>query len=264
VRARADGHRRRAPRREAVREPRPAVPLPGGAYTVEYGVFADGAVVDDHRSIVDYGPAVADGKVYWPYQTRHGKASSGLLTTLDAKTGAMVWESPMTGATMSDGTPAVADGTVFVGNETADRVVAYDAATGARKWTSTARLGGWQDAAQAAGGGRVFIGSNNGVIARDATTGADLWTYCSTDTSWIPQNATPSTPAVAGETLYIVDASISTTLSRHRFARRRARPALPRAERSSTLRSAGRRPPHTYHQYARGGRRGEAKPVASR
>ena len=109
----------------------------------------------------------------------------------------------MTGATMSDGTPAVAGGTVFVGNETADRIVAYDAATGARKWTSTARLGGWQDAAPAAVGGRVFIGSNNGVIARDATTGADLWQYSETDTSWIPQNATPSTPAVAGETLYM-------------------------------------------------------------
>ena len=155
------------------------------------------------RAYSYYGPAVADGKVYWPYQTRHGKASSGLLTALDGKTGATVWESPMTGATMSDGTPAVADGTVFVGNETADRIVAYDAATGARKWTSTARLGGWQDAAPAAAGGRVFIGSNNGVIARDATTGADLWQYRSTDTSWIPGNATPSTPAVAGDTLYM-------------------------------------------------------------
>ena len=27
-----------------------------GAYTVRYGVFADGAVVDDHRNIVDYRP----------------------------------------------------------------------------------------------------------------------------------------------------------------------------------------------------------------
>jgi outer membrane protein assembly factor BamB len=155
------------------------------------------------RAYSYYGPAVADGKVYWPYQTRHGKASSGLLTALDARTGATIWESPMTGATMSDGTPAVAGGTVFVGNETADRIVAYDAATGVRKWTSSARLGGWQDAAPAAAGGRVFIASNNGVIARDATTGADLWQYRSTDTSWIPQNATPSTPAVVGETLYM-------------------------------------------------------------
>ena len=40
------------------------------------------------RAYSYYGPAVDDGKVYWPYQTRHGKASSGLLTALDVKTGA--------------------------------------------------------------------------------------------------------------------------------------------------------------------------------
>ncbi len=109
----------------------------------------------------------------------------------------------MTGATMSDGTPAVANGKVYVGNETADRVIAYDAATGAQQWVATARLGGWQDASPSVAGNRLFIGSNNGVIARDATTGADLWTYRSPDPSYIPQNATPSTPAVVGSTLYM-------------------------------------------------------------
>ena len=85
----------------------------------------------DQRSYSYYSPAVADGTVYWPYQTRYGKASRGLLSALDVRTGAVKWESPMTGATMSDGTPAVADGRVYVGNETADRVIAYDAVTGA-------------------------------------------------------------------------------------------------------------------------------------
>jgi len=155
------------------------------------------------RSYSYYSPAVADGKVFWPYQTRYGKASSGLLAALNPKTGAPIWESPMTGSTMSDGTPAVADGKVFVGNQTADRVIAYDAATGARRWVSTSTLGGWQDGAPTAVGGRVFIGSNNGVVAKDATTGVDLWTHRSPDPSWIPQNATPSAPAVAGDTLYM-------------------------------------------------------------
>ena len=155
----------------------------------------------NQRSYSYYSPAVADGTVYWPHQTRYGKASRGLLSALDARTGAVKWESPMTGATMSDGTPAVADGRVYVGNETADRVIAYDAATGAQLWTATARLGGWQDASPTAVGGRVFIGSNNRVIARDAATGADLWQHQSPDASWIPQNATPSAPAVAGNTL---------------------------------------------------------------
>jgi outer membrane protein assembly factor BamB len=155
------------------------------------------------RAYSYYSPAVADGKVFWAYQTRDGKASQGLLVALDPKTGAAAWEAPMTGATMSDGTPAVADGIVYVGNQTADRIVAYDASTGARLWVSTARLGGWQDAAPTAVGGRVFIGSGNGVIARDAKTGADLWTYRSPGPSWIPQNATASAPAVVDDVLYM-------------------------------------------------------------
>ena len=157
----------------------------------------------NQRSYSYYSPAVADGNVYWPYQTRYGKASRGLLAALDVRTGAPKWESPMTGSTMSDGTPAVADGRVFVGNETADRVIAYDAATGAQLWMAPARLGGWQDAAPTAAGGRVFIGSNNGVIARNATNGADLWIHRSPDASYIPQNATASAPAVLGDTLYM-------------------------------------------------------------
>ena len=157
----------------------------------------------NQRSYSYYSPAVADGVVYWPYQTRYGKASRGLLAAHDVKTGAVKWESPMTGATMSDGTPSVSGGRVYVGNETADRVIAYDAATGAQLWTATARLGGWQDASPTAVGGRVFIGSNNRVIARDAVTGADLWQHQSPDASFIPQNATPSAPAVVGNTLYM-------------------------------------------------------------
>jgi outer membrane protein assembly factor BamB len=157
----------------------------------------------NQRSYSYYSPAVAGDTAYWPYQTRSGKASQGLLVALDVETGATRWEAPMTGSTMSDGTPSVADGKVFVGNQTADRVIAYDVATGARLWTATARLGGWQDASPTAVGGRVFIGSNNGVIARDAETGADLWTHRSPDGSYIPQNATASAPAVAGDTLYM-------------------------------------------------------------
>ena len=42
----------------------------------------------NQRSYSYYSPAVADGTVYWPYQTRYGKASRGLLAALDARTGA--------------------------------------------------------------------------------------------------------------------------------------------------------------------------------
>jgi outer membrane protein assembly factor BamB len=150
-----------------------------------------------------YSPAVADGKVYWPYQSRIGKGSRGLLMALDTKTGKTLWESPMTGATMSDGTPVVANGKVYVGNETADRIIAYDTATGAQQWVSSAVLGGWQDASPTVAGGKIFIGSNNRVVARDAQTGADLWNYRSPGASQIPGNATPAAPAVVGDTLYM-------------------------------------------------------------
>lgn len=157
----------------------------------------------NQRSYSYYSPAVADGKVYWAYQTRYGKASQGLLVALDTVTGDAVWEAPMTGATMSDGTPAVADGRVYVGNQTASRVLAYDAETGARQWVSSDVLGGWQDGIPTAAGGRVFIGSNNGLVARDAATGADLWTYRSPHSSKVSSGSTPSAAAVEGDTVYM-------------------------------------------------------------
>lgn len=158
---------------------------------------------ENQRVYSYYSPAVADGTVFWAYQTRFGPGAQGLLVALDPATGASRWEAPMTGSTMSDGTPAVADGRVYVGNQTADRVLAYDVATGARLWTSSAVLGGWQDAAPMTAGGRVYIGSGNGVIARDAATGADLWTYRSPGPSQVPGNATPSMPAVHDGALYM-------------------------------------------------------------
>lgn len=158
----------------------------------------------EHQRVYGYySPAVADGTVYWAYQTRFGPASSGLLVALDPATGESRWEAPLAGSTMSDGTPAVHDGRVYIGSQTADRVLAFDVATGARLWQSSAVLGGWQDAAPMAADGRVFIGSGNGVIARDAETGADLWTYRSTGPSQVPGNATPSVPAVHEGSLYM-------------------------------------------------------------
>jgi outer membrane protein assembly factor BamB len=157
----------------------------------------------NQRAYSYYSPAVADGTVFWAYQTRFGPASQGLLTALDPATGAAIWEAPMTGATMSDGAPAVADGRVYVGNQTADRVIAYDAGTGAQLWVSSAVLGGWQDGVPTAAGGRVFIGANNGIAARDAATGADLWSFRSPYPSHVSSGATPSTPAVDGDTVYM-------------------------------------------------------------
>jgi outer membrane protein assembly factor BamB len=154
------------------------------------------------RSYSYYSPTVAGGRVYWAYQTRHGKASTGLLTALDPNTGAAIWEAPMTGNRMSDGTPAVDGGRVYVGEQLTDRVVAYDAATGQRLWVSATNPdGGSQDAAPTAAAGRVFIGYSNAVIARDAASGAELWVHRSSGPGW--GDSTAAAPAVAGGTLYM-------------------------------------------------------------
>jgi outer membrane protein assembly factor BamB/predicted phosphodiesterase len=157
----------------------------------------------NQRTYGYYGVTVADGKVLYPYQTRHGEAKQGLLIALDVKTGARIWASPMSGSTMSDGTPAVADGRVYVGSQTADRVMAYDLATGKALWTGAATLGGWQDGIPSAGNGRVYIGSGNGIIARDGATGKTLWTYRSQHPSLVNGNATPAAPTIAGNTIYM-------------------------------------------------------------
>jgi outer membrane protein assembly factor BamB len=158
---------------------------------------------NNQRTYGYYSPTVASHTVLWPYQTRFGVGSQGVLKALDTRTGRQLWASPMSGATMSDGTPAVADGMVFVGNETADRVLAYDLATGERRWTGAETLGSWQDGVPTAAGGRVFIGANNGISARDARTGATLWTYRSPYSSLVSSGSTPSAPAVHGDVVYM-------------------------------------------------------------
>jgi outer membrane protein assembly factor BamB len=158
---------------------------------------------NNQRTYGYYGVTVAEGKVLYPYQTRHGEANRGLLVALDVKTGQRIWASPMSGATMSDGTPAVSNGHVYVGNETADRVISYNLETGVQEWTGAAALGGWQDGIPSAADGRVFIGSGNGIIARDGATGATLWSYRSSWPSLVNGNATPAAAAIKGDVVYM-------------------------------------------------------------
>lgn len=158
---------------------------------------------NNQRTYGYYGVTVADGKVLFPYQTRFGEASAGIVLALDAKTGQRIWASPMAGNTMSDGTPAVADGRVYVGNQDGSIVIAYDLATGKKLWTGTDTLGGWQDGVPSAGDGKVYIGSNNGIVARDGATGAVLWSYTSSHPSLVSSGATPSAATLQGNTVYM-------------------------------------------------------------
>ena len=158
---------------------------------------------NNQRTYGYYGVTVADGKVLFPYQTRFGEAAAGIVLALDAKTGQRIWATPMAGNTMSDGTPAVADGRVYVGNQDGSIVIAYDLATGKKLWTGTDTLGGWQDGVPSAGDGKVFIGSNNGIVARDGATGAVLWSYTSSHPSLVSSGATPSAATLSGNTVYM-------------------------------------------------------------
>lgn len=158
---------------------------------------------NNQRTYGYYAPTVEGHTVIWPYQTRYGIGTAGVIKALDSRTGEQIWASPMSGNQMSDGTAAVEDGVVYVGNQTADRVLAYDLATGKQLWTGPTALGSWQDGVPTAAGGRVFIGADNGISARDAKTGQILWIYRSPHTSMVSSGATPSAPAVKGDVVYM-------------------------------------------------------------
>ena len=89
--------------------------------------------------------------------------------------------------------PAVAGGTVYVGSDD-DKVYALDAATGRVRWAYT--TGGWVDSTPAVSGGTVYVGSGLGVYALDAATGHLRWTST-------PGGFSYSAPAVAAGTVYV-------------------------------------------------------------
>jgi outer membrane protein assembly factor BamB len=90
--------------------------------------------------------------------------------------------------------PAVVDGTVYIGSENND-VYALDAVTGAIRWKRD--TGGSVDSGPAVTGGLVYVGNdNNEVFALDAATGAIRWTQQTGD------NVTTN-PAVSGGTVYV-------------------------------------------------------------
>jgi outer membrane protein assembly factor BamB len=90
--------------------------------------------------------------------------------------------------------PAVSDGTVYVGSQDG-KVYALDAATGHVRWTYT--TGDQVSSSPAVVGGTVYVGSQDGkVYALDAATGVALWAYPT-------GRAIFSSPAVVGGTVYV-------------------------------------------------------------
>jgi len=91
--------------------------------------------------------------------------------------------------------PAVADGTVYVGSGDG-HVYALDADTGRVRWSRTP--GGSVDSPAAVAGGTVYIGSNGGyVYALDASTGHLRWSH------QVGQLNVSSSLVVAGDLVYV-------------------------------------------------------------
>jgi outer membrane protein assembly factor BamB len=105
-----------------------------------------------------FGIAAANGIVY--VTTPDG------LHALDANTGASLWT--LTGSFSSP--PAIADGTVFVGNAS---VYAVDAVTGAERWQFQTV---WPYQSPIVSGGVVYALHTADLVALDADTGSALWT----------------------------------------------------------------------------------------
>ncbi len=115
-----------------------------------------------------FGLAVADGTIYVGGDEIDGTSP---VYAYDAATGALVWRSKTRGGVL--GTPAVAEGKVYVGSGD-DFLYALDAQTGSVRWRATTGSGIASSAAVAKRA--VYVGSaDTNVYAFHAQTGEQLW-----------------------------------------------------------------------------------------
>jgi outer membrane protein assembly factor BamB len=146
-----------------------------------------------------YSPTVANGVVYQGYSV----GGNGFLMALNAASGELLWNSRTAGGWVSESSPVVADGKVYVGGDGGE-TIAFDAATGARIWSRTAVGEFIGHSMPAISDGRVFKAFNGGWIAAlDAQSGALLWRYRSPGESHIPNGLTGSSPAVVDGVAYV-------------------------------------------------------------
>ncbi|WP_405896601.1 serine/threonine-protein kinase [Streptomyces sp. NBC_00727] len=128
------------------------------------------------RAIALDGPGVpvgaADGRLVLLQEHTEGTALTGYdaVTRLDPVSG-KVTNTPLN--TTYEGTPGMADGTVYVSTQTG-RVTAFDPATGRRKWARQTSVEG--ASGPAAGNGALFFSSATGrVVALSPSDGSTLW-----------------------------------------------------------------------------------------
>jgi outer membrane protein assembly factor BamB len=144
-----------------------------------------GTILWSTGAIADPTLAVAGGLVYY------SSPLGGSVYALDSATGKYAWSFGVGGEIEEVGSPAVADGSVFV--QLGGSVYALDARTGAQEW-SRANDGVGQSA-PAISGGAVFVGSAEDLTAVDEAAGIELWQRR------LP--ARDSSPALANGVVYI-------------------------------------------------------------
>lgn len=109
-----------------------------------------------------------DGAVYVGSRDAH-------VYAIDATNGRKRWDYP-TSKSWVNGTPAVRDGTVYVGTSDSSRFMALDARTGRLRWNFDAKAYVFSSAALA--GPLAYFGSHNGKLyAVDAKSGALAWEF---------------------------------------------------------------------------------------
>jgi outer membrane protein assembly factor BamB len=181
-------------------------PLPGGtpAQSVEHVAAAPDFTVDWRRSIgaassrrrhITAQPIAAGGRIF----VMDGGAT---VSAHDARTGAQLWRVNITPKSKRDreawgGGVAFADGKLYASSGFRE-VVQLDAATGQMGWR--ARTDAPVHAAPTVSGGRVFVVDvNDELLAFDAATGVQAWTYQAlTEPARI---LAASSPAVSNETV---------------------------------------------------------------
>jgi outer membrane protein assembly factor BamB len=118
-------------------------------------------MVDDHGSIDNQSPVVANGRVF-------KMANTGPLTAYDTDDGTQLWQASW----FSIGTPAAAYGKLFFSDY--PDVIAVDQATGEEVWRAPVLTAG-TSSSPAVAYGKVFV-TQSQLFALDAATGAVVWT----------------------------------------------------------------------------------------
>ena len=132
--------------------------------------------------------AAADGKLFFGHYPN--------VTARDQATGALLWSVPLYGSADA-GSPAVADGMVFVESTLSD-LVALDENTGAVIWTAPARSPWGPSVANGIVYASAYSGQWN---AYKETDGSLLWSVTNNDGCFGP--CTNTIPVVSGGMLYL-------------------------------------------------------------